>query len=144
MHFILAFLNTLPGSGKSTISKIFINIIKDKLGIKIHYFSKDEDPKYFTKILELVNNSKEPLYILIDRNWPLSSLSNLVTHQKKLNANIIGLQLSGSTEEIKYISFMNIIHRENHELLSLDYMFVLMNMFFSKESTPNLFRFAQI
>ena len=116
-NVMFAYLNTLPGSGKSTISKFFIKDIEDKLGIKIHYFSKDEDPNYFTKILELVNNSKEPLYILIDRNWPLSSLSNLVTHQKKLNANIIGLQLSGSTEEIKYISFMNIIHRENHELL---------------------------
>ena len=117
MHCIFVFLNTLPGSGKSTISKFFIKNIEDKLSIKIHYFSKDKDPNYFTKIFELVNNSKEPLYILIDRNWPLSSLSKLVDHQKKLNANIIGLQLSGSTEEIKYVSFMNIIHRENHESL---------------------------
>lgn len=117
MHCLFVFLNTLPGSGKSTISKSFIKILEDTFSIKIHYFSKDEDPNYFTKIFELVNNSKEKLYILIDRNWPKSSLSKLVDHQKKLNTNIIGLQLSGSVEEIKYVSFMNIIHRENHESL---------------------------
>jgi hypothetical protein len=118
---LFVFFNTIPGSGKSTISGEFIKFMQDKFGISLAYFSKDDNPNYFNEVKKFVEQSSDDkVYILIDRNWPISSLSKLVSYQKELNATVIGLKFSASDDEQRYISFRNIIQREKHVSLGKD------------------------
>jgi hypothetical protein len=118
---LFVYLNTIPGCGKSTTSGEFIKFMQEKFGIPLVYFSKDDNPNYFNEVKKFVEQSSDDkVYILIDRNWPISSLSKLVSYQKELNATVIGLKFSASEDELRYISFRNIIHRENHVSLGKD------------------------
>lgn len=138
---LFTFFNTIPGSGKSTISSEFIKFMQDKIGISVAYFSKDDNPNYFYEVKKFVEQSiDDKVYILIDRNWPISSLSKLVSYQKELNATVIGLKFSASDDEQRYISFRNIIQRERHVSLnkdtSNDKLSKIFNMWYSWERIP--------
>ena len=118
---LFVYLNTIPGCGKTTISVKFIKFMQEKFGISLAYFSKDDNPNYLNEVKKFIKQSSDDkVYILIDRNWPISSLSKLVSFQNELNATVIGLKFSVSVVEQRYISFRNIIQRENHVSLGKD------------------------
>jgi hypothetical protein len=118
---LFVYLNTIPGCGKTTISVKFIKFMQEKFGIYLAYFSKDDNPNYLNEVKKFIKQSSDDkVFILIDRNWPISSLSKLISFQKELNATLIGLKFSVSVDEQRYISFRNIIKRENHVSLGKD------------------------